>query len=78
MSKYANKAFWVDTADRVIATTAQSAVAVLTAGTTSLIDVDFAQAAGVAGLAGLVALLTSIAFRGGAQSPAEAPQPTDG
>lgn len=69
MSKYASKQFWTDTADRVIATTAQAAVAVLTANATGLLDVDFLEVASVSGLAGAVALLTSIAFRGGAEHP---------
>lgn len=69
MSKYASKQFWTDTADRVIATTAQAAVAVLTASATGLLDVDFLEVASVSGLAGAVALLTSIAFRGGAERP---------
>lgn len=68
MSKYADKKFWIDTTDRAVATTAQAAVAVLTAGVTSLIEIDWAGVAGVAGLAGLVSVLTSVAFRG---EPAE-------
>lgn len=68
MSKYLNKRWAVDTVDRAIATTAQAAVAVLTAGMTSLIEVDFGQVAGIAGLAGLVSVLTSVAFRGGAET----------
>jgi len=68
MSKYASKQFWTDTADRVIATTAQAAVAVLTANATGLLDVDFLEVASVSGLAGAVAFLTSVAFRGGAEA----------
>ncbi len=68
MSKYADKKFWTDTADRAIATTAQAAIATLTAGVTGLLDVDWSQILSVAGLAGLVSVLTSIAFRGGAQT----------
>lgn len=64
MSKYANKAFWVDTFDRAVSTVAQSGVAVLTANVTGLLDVDWTQMASVAGLAGLVSVLTSVAFRG--------------
>ena len=73
MSKYLNKKWAVDTVDRAVATTAQAAVAVLTAGATSLLEVDFAGVAATAGLAGLVSVLTSIAFRGGAQ-----PEPVEG
>ncbi len=64
MSKYANKAFWVDVFDRAVSTVAQAAVAVLTANVTGLLDVDWVQMASVAGLAGAVSVLTSVAFRG--------------
>lgn len=64
-SKYADKQFWVDTADRAFATVAQAGIAALTANVTGILDVDFAALASVAGLAGLVSVLTSIAFRGG-------------
>ncbi|WP_396657086.1 holin [Microbacterium oxydans] len=64
MSKYANKAFWVDTFDRAVSTVAQAGVAVLTANVTGLLDVDWVQIGSVAGLAGAVSVLTSIAFRG--------------
>lgn len=64
MSKYADKAFWVDTFDRAVSTFAQAAVAVLTANVTGLLDVDWVQLASVAGLAAGVSVLTSVAFRG--------------
>lgn len=64
MSKYASKAFWVDTFDRAVSTVAQAAVAVLTANVTGLLDVDWVQIASVSGLAGAVSILTSVAFRG--------------
>lgn len=64
-SKYANKQFWIDTADRALATCAQAAVATLTAGVTGILEVDPVQLASVAGLAGAVSVLTSVAFRGG-------------
>lgn len=68
MSKYADKTFWVDTADRVVATIAQAALATVTAGATGLLDIDPLEVASVAGLAGAAALLTSIALRGGAKT----------
>lgn len=64
MSKYASKAFWVDTFDRAVSTVAQAGVAVLTANVTGLLDVDWIQMGSVAGLAGAVSVLTSVAFRG--------------
>ena len=68
MSKYANSAFWVDTFDRAVSTVAQAAVATLTANVTGILDIDFVQLASVAGLAGAVSVLTSVAFRGGAEA----------
>lgn len=65
VSKYASKAFWVDTADRAVSTFAQAVVATLTAGATGLLDVDWVQAASVGGLAAVVSVLTTVAFRGG-------------
>lgn len=67
MSKYWNKKWAMDTLDRVVATVAQTAVATISANATGLLDVDFAQVASVAGLSGALALLTAIAFRGGAK-----------
>lgn len=67
VSKYADKRFWVDTFDRAVATFAQAAVATLTAGVTGILDVDWVQVASVSGLAAGVSVLTSVAFRGGAQ-----------
>lgn len=64
MSKYADRKFWVDTFDRAVSTTAQAAVAVLTANVTGILDVDWVQILSVSGLAGLVSVLTSVAFRG--------------
>ena len=69
MSKYANRAFWVDTFDRFISTVAQAAVATLTANVTGILDIDLMQLASVAGLAGAVSVLTSVAFRGNEQKP---------
>ena len=54
-------AFWKGAGERAIKTTAQSAIAVLTADVTGLLDVNWVVTASVAGLAGLVSVLTSIA-----------------
>ena len=67
-SKYADKAFWIDTFDRAVSTVAQAGVATLTAGVTGILDVDWVQIASVAGLAGAVSVLTSVAFRGSNKS----------
>ncbi len=47
--------------ERAVKTFAQSAVALITANATGLLDVDWAQLASVSGLAALVSILTSIA-----------------
>lgn len=53
-------AFWKAAAERAVKTVAQSAVALITANATGLLDIDWVQLASVSGLAGLVSLLTSI------------------
>jgi len=63
-SKYADKQFWTDAADRAVSTVAQAGIATLTAGATGILTVDWVQVASVAGLAGAVSVLTSVAFRG--------------
>ena len=75
MSKFASKQFWVDTFDRAIATTAQASIAVLTAGVTGLLTVEWVEIASIAGLAGLVSVLTSVAFR--APTPEAIIEPVD-
>jgi len=64
MSKYAEKRFWIDTGDRMVATFAQAGVAILGAGVTGILEVDWEQMLSVSLLAAAVSLLTSIAFRG--------------
>lgn len=49
------------TTERAVKTFCQSAVALITANATGLLDVDWAQLASVSGLAALVSVLTSIA-----------------
>lgn len=63
-SKYASRKFWIDTLDRSVATVAQAVIAVLTAGVTGILEVDWIQVASIGGLAGVVSVLTSVAFRG--------------
>lgn len=53
-------AFWKAAFERAVKTVAQSAVALITANATGLLDVDWIQLASVSGLAGLVSILTSV------------------
>lgn len=55
------KSFVKDLAERAIKTFAQSAVAVLTAGATGVLDVDWVNVLSVSLLATLVSVLTSVA-----------------
>ena len=52
--------FWKDALERAVRTAAQAAVALLTAGATGLLDVDWVQVASVSGLAAVVSVLTSV------------------
>lgn len=55
------KLFWKDATERAIKTIAQTMVAMLTAGATGLLTVDYVNLLSVAGLAGVVSVLTSVA-----------------
>ncbi|NEB75346.1 holin [Streptomyces sp. SID14478] len=57
-------AFWKATAERAIRTFAQALAALLVAGATNLLDVDWAAALGTAGLATVLAVLTAIGAAG--------------
>lgn len=54
----------LDVVERAVKTAAQSAVALLTAGATGVLDVDWGQTGSVAGLAAVVSILTSLASGG--------------
>ncbi|WP_274555596.1 holin [Streptomyces spiramyceticus] len=63
-------AFWKATAERAVRTFAQSLAAVLTAGATNLIDIEWPAALSTAGFATLLAVLTAIGASGfGARGP---------
>lgn len=55
-----NQTFLKDTAERAVKTFAQSMVAVMTAGATGVLDVDWVNSLSVSLLATLVSVLTSI------------------
>lgn len=59
-----SRAWWIDTADRVISTAAQSAIAVMTVGgiAPSLLTIDFPTVAGIAGGASVLAFLKALAI----------------
>lgn len=64
MSKYADRAFWIDTFDRAVASTAQGFIAAAGLESTGILDIDWPGVLSVAGATGLLAVLTSVAFRG--------------
>lgn len=63
-SKYASKAFWVDTFDRAIATFAQSLAGVLAVDKIGILDVDWQGALSMAAAVTAASVLTSVSFRG--------------
>lgn len=55
------KAFWAATVERAVKTLAQTALAVIvTAGVSSVLDVDWVQVASASALAAVISILTSI------------------
>ncbi|MEU3962930.1 holin [Streptomyces buecherae] len=62
-------AFWKATCERAVRTAAQSALAVLGADATGVLDADWAAASSVSGLAAVLAVLTAIATSGGTHGP---------
>ncbi|MFD4630982.1 holin [Streptomyces sp. NPDC058284] len=70
-------AFWKATAERAIRTFAQALAAVLVAGATSLLDVEWGAALATAGMAAALAVLTAVgASEVGARGPGLTEQPT--
>ncbi|MEU6388241.1 holin [Streptomyces sp. NPDC046939] len=71
-------AFWKATAERAIRTFAQALAAVLVAGATNLLDVDWPAALGTAGLATVLAILTAVGTAEvGARGPGILETPTE-
>ncbi|MEU4998080.1 holin [Streptomyces sp. NPDC021622] len=69
--------FWKATAERALRTFAQSLGAVLVAGATSLLDVDWEAALATAGMATLLAVLTAVgAGKAGTGGPGITETPT--
>ncbi|MFF1695650.1 holin [Streptomyces sp. NPDC058257] len=69
--------FWKATAERALRTFAQSLAAVLIAGATTLLDVDWKVALATAGMATLLAVLTAVgAANVGARGPGVTETPT--
>lgn len=70
MSKYADKQFWIDAADRAISTFAQGFLgAILASEAVNLVDLGIGQVAGVGGLAALISVLQSVIARTGDTAP---------
>lgn len=67
MSKYADKKFWTDTVDRVVASFAQGLIASAGLDGLGILDVDWGGVLSLAGSYALLSLLTSVAFRGSSQ-----------
>lgn len=66
MSKFADRQFWIDAADRALSTFAQTFVATLIAtSVTTVIDLEWSEVSGIAALAALISLGQSISARGG-------------
>ncbi|GAA3134281.1 holin [Streptomyces rectiviolaceus] len=69
--------FWKATAERALRTFAQSLGAILVAGATTLLDVDWKAALATAGMATLLAVLTAVgAANAGARGPGITETPT--
>lgn len=69
--------FWKATAERALRTFAQSLAAVLVAGATTLLDVEWKAALATAGMATLLAVLTAVgAANAGARGPGITETPT--
>lgn len=68
MSKYANKAFWVDTFDRALASFAQGLIATAGLDGAGILEVDWMQTLSLAGSYAALSLLGSVAFRGSGES----------
>ena len=66
MSKFADRQFWVDTADRAVASFAQALVTTGVFESVGLLGVDWTGVLSLSGGYALASVLTSIAFRGGA------------
>lgn len=64
-----SSAFWKATAERAIATAAQSAVAVLGTGAVGLLDIDAASVLSVAGGGAVLSVLKSVAATAATGSP---------
>ena len=69
------KEFWIAAGERAIRTFAQALAAVLTAGATGLLGVDWVGALSTAGMAALLSLLMSIGASGvGNDGPSFGPE----
>lgn len=56
--------FFADAFERAVRTFAQGVLGAISGGAIGLLDVDWAQAAGIGGLAAVISLLTSVVATG--------------
>lgn len=74
MSKFANKQFWFDTFDRVVASFAQGFIAASGLDGIGLLDLNWIDSLSLSGSYALLSLLTSVAFRGNGGSSDDTPK----
>ena len=65
-SKFASTSFWTDTFDRALASFAQALVVVAAFDQVGVLGADWVNGLSLAGGYALASVLTSVAFRGGA------------
>lgn len=67
MSKFADRKFWIDTADRAVASFAQAMLVTNVFETAGVIGADWQGILSLSAGYALTSVLTSVAFRGGAK-----------
>ena len=76
-SKYADTGFWVDAADRALASFAQAGLASGLLGTAGVLGVDWVGLLSISAGTALASILSSIAFRGKPGDNEDSMQSTD-
>lgn len=68
MSKFADRKFWTDTFDRVVASFAQGILATAGLDGIGVLDIEWTQVLSLAGSYALLSFLTSVSFRGSSEN----------